>query len=263
MLYEDKTEVLLKCFFNVQNEVGLGRREEAYHNACKLWLDAEGVPYKSKAPHPLYLSGKLAQTLVPDLVFWDSITVELKAVPRALEDPEFVQIFDYLKCRGDRLGFLVNMGLDRVEHERLIYDPPQCTLTENWEYWEGRIEGRDRELGIEVREAVRAIFDQHGAGYGAEVIEKLLLCELARRGLRLVVSPTSKAFFRGVEVDESRLDCLVIEDRLLLTVAALFDTNDFSINRGTSFLSALGLTWGVAANFGKKGVELNGLRSSR
>jgi len=261
LLYEDGTAVLRQCLFDVQNEVGLGRREEAYHGACELWLEQNGVPFRSKPAHHLYLAGKPALTLFPDFVAWDQITVELKAEARELEDTDFVQIFDYLKCRQDRLGLLVNMGLDRVRIERLVYDVPQYDLREDWEYWHGRIRGRDREIGAEVRAVLQTIFDEHGTGYGSEVTQKLIVFELRRRGFPFTVSPVSKAFFRGVQVDESALACLVIEDRVLLTFTALFDDNSFSINRGKSFLKALDLTWGIAANFGKKVAQFNGLRS--
>jgi hypothetical protein len=39
---------------------------------------------------------------------------------------------------------------------------------------------------------------------------------------------------------------------------ALFDSNQFNISRGLSYLRALGLEWGLAANFGKKTLELTG-----
>ena len=260
MLYEDKTEVLLGCFFDVQNEVGLGRQEPAYQRACELWLEENSIPYRSKPTRPLRLGGQVAHKLFPDLVVWDSITVELKAVPRDLHDTEFVQIFDYLKCRGDRLGLLVNMGLDRVHHERLIYDPPTTELEENWDYWTGSIEGSDRQIGVEVREALRSIYQEHGTGYGSEIMEKLIAFELDRRGLSFATRPVAKSFFRGIEVDAAPLDCLVIEGCLLLTFTALFEGNDFGINRGKSFMKALGVPWGVAANFGKKKAQISGLR---
>jgi GxxExxY protein len=109
LIYEEKTEILRRCFFDVQNEVGLGRQEEDYHSACKMWGSNHTVPLTSKQPHPLSFHGQVALTLFPDLVAWDSITIELKAVPRSLRKTEFVQLFDYLKCRNDRLGLLVNM----------------------------------------------------------------------------------------------------------------------------------------------------------
>lgn len=129
--YEEQTAILRRCFFDVQNEVGLGRQEEAYHQACVIWLKERGVPVESRRPHHLMLRDQIAHTLYPDMTAWDQTSVELKAVPRKLAKTEFVQLFDYLKCRGDRLGLLVNLGLDRVHIERVVYDPPEYGLLED------------------------------------------------------------------------------------------------------------------------------------
>ena len=74
------------------------------------------------------------------------------------------------------------------------------------------------------------------------------------------MAPVAQATFRGRQVDEWPLDCLVIDNRLLLVYTALFDSNQFNVSRGLSYLRALGLEWGLAANFGKKTLELTGLR---
>jgi GxxExxY protein len=97
MIYEEKTELLLGGLFEVQNGVGVGRREEAYHQALAMWLETAEVPFVSKAPHSIELAGDLAHTLYPDFVVWDMITMELKALPRRLHEEERVQIFDYLE----------------------------------------------------------------------------------------------------------------------------------------------------------------------
>jgi hypothetical protein len=74
LVYEDRTRMLKKMFYEVQNEVGLGRQEEAYHQACVAWLNSESIPFKSKRPHPLMLGDHEAYSLHPDFVIWDSIT---------------------------------------------------------------------------------------------------------------------------------------------------------------------------------------------
>ena len=78
------------------------------------------------------------------------------------------------------------------------------------------------------------------------------------RGLSFAIAPVSKAFFRGVEVDESHLDCLVIDNRIVLTVSALLDQNAINISRGKSYVRALGLQWGIGVNFGKRMVPISG-----
>ena len=260
LIYEEETMLLRRCFFDVQNEVGLGRQEQGYHQASVDWLAQNGVPFRSKPPHHLLLGGQIAHTLLPDLVAWDAITVEIKAVPRKLGTTEFVQLFDYLKCRRDQLGLLVNMGLDRVHVERIIYEQPEYQRQEHWQYWTGHITGREREVGAEVRAALQAIYDDHQTGYGDEVTRKLIAFELQRRRLAHVVAPISKAFFRGHEVDESPLDCFLIEGCVVLVYTALFDRNEFNISRGLSYMKALRVAWGIAANFGKRVAEFTGLR---
>lgn len=259
LIYQDKTEILRRCFFDIQNEVGLGRQEEDYHAGCKMWLSDHDIPYSSKCPHPLLLQRQVAHTLHPDLVVWDAITIELKAVVRNPKRTEFVQLFDYLKCRGDRLGLLVNMGLDRVHVQRIIYERPETRLEEDWRYWSGRNLGRARDVGIAVRDALRAIYHEHTTGYGAEVTAKLILFALMTYQLNLTLKPLASAYYQGVELHHSPLDCLLIEDCVVLTFTSLFENNDFNINRCKSYLKALGLEWGIAANFGKKKAEFAGI----
>ena len=62
MIYEERTELLRRGLFEVQNEVGLGRREEAYHQAFRIWLEGSEVAHQSKAPHHLELDGGVAYT---------------------------------------------------------------------------------------------------------------------------------------------------------------------------------------------------------
>ena len=104
LLFEEETHLLRRCFFEVQNEVGRGRHEQAYHQACVLWFQEHRVPVVSKMPHRLILRGDEAHILFPDFVGWNAITVEVKSEPRHLNQTEFVQLFDYLKFRRDRLG---------------------------------------------------------------------------------------------------------------------------------------------------------------
>ncbi len=69
----------------------------------------------------------------------------------------------------------------------------------------------------------------------------------------------AKSYYGDIELRESALDCLWVENVILLTYSALFDNNQFNMNRGRSYMKALGLHWGIAANFGKSQAQLTGL----
>ena len=259
ILFEEQTRLLRKCFFAVQNEVGLGRQEEAYHQACRIWIQENRLPVTVKQPHRLYVDGKEAHTLFPDLVGWNCISVELKAIPRKLGLSDWVQLIDYMKCRGDQLGLLVNFGLDRVHIDRIVRDPEQPTIVECWKRWHGMIDGQDREVGCKIRDAILSIYETHTTGYGSEVVAKLLHTALISRYLFCVPNPIAKAYFHKIEVHESPLDCLVVNGRILLVWTALFDSNGYNVSRGLSYMKSLGLEWGVAINFGKQQVDVSGL----
>jgi GxxExxY protein len=259
MIYENETARLRKGFFAVQNEVGLGHCEEIYHKAMILWLEKENILYTSKTPHPLLFDGATAHTLYPDLVVWDKITIELKAVPRRLQDSEHVQIFNYLKRRNDKLGLLVNMGLDRVHIERIIYETPSCEWMEDWIHWNDRMTGANREIGQRVGEVLRQLYKTHGTGYGTEVLGKLIRFGLQKQGLNSISSPVGTSLFQDIVLGKTPFDCLLIENRLLLVFTALFDDNQFNISRGLSFMKCLNVPLGIAANFGKRSVQINGL----
>ncbi len=259
MIYEDQTALLRRGLFEVQNEVGLGRHEEVYHKALTLWFQNEGIPFESKQPHPLLFDGETAHTLYPDFVVWNKITLELKAVPHRLQDSEHVQIFNYLKRRCDKLGLLVNMGLDRVHVERIVYDPPDHDCKENWHQWNDQITGTDRKFGLQVRDILHTIYQSHQTGYGTEVLEKLILFGLNKQGLHFTSSPKGTSVFQGRILGETPFDCILIENQLLLVYTGLFDTNQFNISRGLSFMEALDIPWGIAVNFGKRSAEMAGL----
>lgn len=262
LMHAEQTELLRRAFYDVHNEVGLGRQEEAYHQALKLWFAENSLPVASRPPHRLSLRGVEAHVLFPDFVGWDVLSVEIKAVPRKLNLSEWVQVRDYMKCRHEALGLLVNFGLDRVCVERIIHTPQATILEENWEHWQGQITGADRELGVAVRDALRLVYAEHSTGYGLEVVSKLILRSMSLHTLPVTVNPIATATFRQQVVDESPLDCLIVDDRILIAFTSLFDSNAFNVSRGLSFMKALGLSWGVAVNFGRDKAEFQSLKVS-
>ena len=159
------------------------------------------------------------------------------------------------------MGLLVNMGLDRVEVERIVYAPPETSWTENWQSWTDRIGRDDRTTGLTIRNGLRAVYDEHATGYGEAALTKLVALALRQRKLTIAANPVAKATYHGRAIHESALACILVNERIVLTLSALFDSNDFNVNRCRSYLKALGLRWGIAADFGKTCAEVIGIRN--
>ncbi len=75
-IFVDKTQQLIRGFFAVQNDVGLGRNEEAYQRAFEIWTSEERLPIVSKPPVQLLIQDRVAHTLYPDFLGWDEIVVK-------------------------------------------------------------------------------------------------------------------------------------------------------------------------------------------
>ena len=212
---------------------------------------------------PLTLRDHEVLVLYPDFVAWNEICIELKALPRTLGPSEELQLFDYLRARENRLGLLVNMGLDRVHFERRIFDRPQSVMNEDWSSWEGSIRGSDRDIGVKLRASLQLVYDLHRTGYSLAVTEKLVLAALRTTPLQVAVRPVASAMFRQQVVHESALDCFVIENRIVMTLTSQFASNEVSKSLGYSYMRTLGLPWCVAVNFGVANLEVTALSNRR
>ncbi len=85
-----------------------------------LELGFQGIPFAAQRPLALAYKGHpLKQSYVADLVCYDKIIVELKAVEK-LADEHRAQLLNYLHATGYRLGLLINFGHHpKLEWERL------------------------------------------------------------------------------------------------------------------------------------------------
>jgi GxxExxY protein len=248
ILYPKLGYLLQGGLYFVQNEVGIGRPEEAYHQAFRIWLEENDIPYASKKPHPLTYRGQVAHTLYPDFVIDKKITVELKAKPRYLQSGDWVQIMNYLKCRKDKLGLLVNMGLDRVHIQRILREKSVSRQNFDWRAWENK---PDPVLKT-IRLLIETLFNEHQTGYGREVVDAILYFALSKEEIGFKTSPTVETSYKEISFGKTMIDCIILEQKVVFCHTALFDDLSFARSRATAFRKDLDLPYGIAVNFGKE-----------
>jgi GxxExxY protein len=105
----------------VYNQLGPGFLEAVYQEALEIELSERGLPYVAqKELRILYKGRPLKKTCTPDLICYDKIIVELKALDR-LTSKDMAQVLNYLKATGFHLGLLVNFGnSEKLEWERRV-----------------------------------------------------------------------------------------------------------------------------------------------
>ncbi len=254
LIEEEKTYLIRRGLFHVQNEVGLGKSEEAYHQAFKLWLKQAGIPFTSKPCYPLMVDNVKVHELIPDFILWDRIPVELKSLPRRFRDKDWVQIHNYLKLLDCKIGLLVNMGLHRVIAERIIRKNDTPEFQQNWECWKNPTSTMTC-----LKEVIDKHFSDHLTGYGSEIVNKLFLHRLKADGLCVVARPCVSTTYEGIRLGTSELDCQVVNSEIVVCMTSLFEDNDFNRRRAKSFMKDLGLPHALAINSGKKTFQAHAL----
>jgi len=121
LLFKDETYRIRGACYEVYKEKGCGFVEPVYQECMELELSLQGIKYVAQPRLQLEYKGQpLKSEYIPDLICFEKIIVELKAVTE-LTDEHRAQVHNYLKATGHRLGLLVNFGhYPQIEVERII-----------------------------------------------------------------------------------------------------------------------------------------------
>ncbi|MEN9662813.1 MAG: hypothetical protein RL324_1762 [Verrucomicrobiota bacterium] len=121
LIYADECYRIVGACFEVYKDKGCGFLEGVFQECMELELELQGIPFVAQAPLALSYKGRpLKQKYVADLVCFDKIILEIKAVDH-LADEHRAQVLNYLHATGCKLGLLVNFGhYPKVEWERIV-----------------------------------------------------------------------------------------------------------------------------------------------
>lgn len=110
ILYKDECYQIQGAVFEVYREMGCGFLEAVYQECLEKELWLRNIPFLAQPILKLEYKGEpLCQTYKPDLICFNSIIVELKAIS-SIGGEHQAQVLNYLKAAGMRLGLLVNFG---------------------------------------------------------------------------------------------------------------------------------------------------------
>src|SRR5262249_44910915 len=109
-MLEDEGYKLMGAAFEVYNELGYGLAEEIYQQSLEIELSLRSVSYQTKRDLNVFYKGRCLETFYrPDLLVWDGIVVELKAISALTPDHEG-QLINYMRIARKQVGYLMNFG---------------------------------------------------------------------------------------------------------------------------------------------------------
>jgi len=119
LLHKSITDVILKAYYEVYNELGYGFLEKVYQNAMYFELKSLGYKVEAQRQIKVYFKNQLVGEYYSDLLVEDTVIVELKAT-ELLMNVHIAQIMNYLKATDIEVGLLLNFG-EEPEFKRIIY----------------------------------------------------------------------------------------------------------------------------------------------
>jgi GxxExxY protein len=109
-MLEDEGYKLMGAAFEVYNELGHGLAEEIYQQSLEIELMLRSIPFETKRDlHVFYKGRGLETSYRPDLLVWNEIVVELKAISALTPDHEG-QLINYMRIARKQVGYLINFG---------------------------------------------------------------------------------------------------------------------------------------------------------
>jgi GxxExxY protein len=118
-LHSEITELIIKCFYSVYNELGFGFLEKVYQNSLLIELRNAGLYCEPQKPIKVFYKETVVGEYFADIVVNNSVIVELKAAEGLVEEHEF-QLINYLKATEIEIGLLLNFG-KKPEIRRKIF----------------------------------------------------------------------------------------------------------------------------------------------
>jgi GxxExxY protein len=118
--HKSTTELIIRTFYDVYNELGPGFLESVYENSMAIALRAAGLEVRQQVPIPVYFRGELVGEFKSDLLVEQEVIVELKAA-RALDSAHEAQILNELRATPVEVGLLMNFG-PKPDFKRFAYE---------------------------------------------------------------------------------------------------------------------------------------------
>ncbi len=119
MEFENLTEKIIGCAYQVYNKMGYGFLESVYEKCMLIELRKAGLKSEYQKPITVQYDREVVGQFVADIFVEGTIIIELKSVKTIAKAHE-VQLVNYLVATGKDVGLLINFGEQKVEVKRKV-----------------------------------------------------------------------------------------------------------------------------------------------
>ena len=114
---EELTGTVIGCAMRVHSTLGPGFLESVYEHALAHELQKQGLVFATQQPIDVHYDGTIVGHFLADILVYDRLIVELKAVQTLTPAHEY-QLVNYLVATGIDIGLLLNFGAPSLQCKR-------------------------------------------------------------------------------------------------------------------------------------------------
>ena len=107
--HSDITEIIIKAFYNVYNQLGYGFIEKVYEKALLIELKKFELDCVSQSQIQVFYDDIVVGIYIADIIVENLVIVEIKAAASLCEEHE-AQLTNYLRATEIEVGLLLNFG---------------------------------------------------------------------------------------------------------------------------------------------------------
>ena len=119
LLFKEEVFQIIACAIEVLNTLGHGIIEKPYENALVVEFRLRNIPFRQQPPFDVLYKGQNVGLFVPDLIVFNAIVVDTKAIDR-ITDHERGLMLNYLRITNLRVGVILNFKRRKLEWERIV-----------------------------------------------------------------------------------------------------------------------------------------------
>ncbi len=122
LIFGKEVYEIIGAAIEVHKTLGHGFLEAIYQEALEYELSDRKIPFSSQIELKVkYKDRYLQKTYIADIIAYDKIIIELKALTN-LSGKEEAQLINYLKATGFKVGLLINFGSpNKLEWKRFVH----------------------------------------------------------------------------------------------------------------------------------------------
>ena len=114
LLHKDTTDIILKSFYKVYNNLGYGFLEKVYENALLYELRNQGLDCEKQKPIKVYYEQIQVGEYYADIIVNECIILELKAT-QEITPIHKAQLMTYLKLSELKIGLILNFNVINMQ----------------------------------------------------------------------------------------------------------------------------------------------------